>query len=125
MSPPRQPPTQRGLARRRLGVDGEALVATWYSERGYEVVERNWRCREGEIDLVVRSGSALVFCEVKTRSSDRFGTALEAVTVSKQLRLRKLGARWLSEHRGSGQLTVRFDVASVMAGEILVIENAF
>jgi putative endonuclease len=120
-----RPPTARGLARRRLGVNGEAQAAEWYAARGYEVVERNWRCSDGEVDLVLRTGNTIVFCEVKTRSSDRFGTALEAVTPTKQRRLRKLGARWLAEHRSHGRVAARFDVASVMAGDITVIENAF
>jgi putative endonuclease len=122
---PRPPPTAKGLARRKTGVDGEVKAGEWYAVRGYELIERNWRCSDGEIDLIMHRESTVVFCEVKTRSSDRFGTALEAVTVSKQRRLRKLGARWLAEHRSYGRVAVRFDVASVMAGDITVIENAF
>jgi len=123
---PRQP-TQRGLARRRVGVDGEALVARWYVTHGYDLVDRNWRCREGEIDLLVRQNGVLVFCEVKTRRSDRFGTGLEAVTTAKQKRLRMLAATWLRGHHVAGMTSVRFDVASVMGpeGEITIVENAF
>lgn len=126
MTPPRpRQPTERGLARRKLGVDGEALVARRYASGGYDIIDRNWRCREGEIDLIVRDGAVLVFCEVKTRTSDRFGTGLEAVTVAKQKRLRVLAAKWLREHQVLGMTTIRFDVASVMAGEITLVENAF
>lgn len=121
---PRQP-TEKGLARRKVGVDGEAYAARWYASRGYDIIERNWRCVEGEIDLIVRDGGVLVFCEVKTRSSDRFGTGLEAVTIAKQKRLRVLAAKWLREHTVLGMSSVRFDVASVMRGEITVVENAF
>ncbi len=118
----------RGDGRRELGAFGEAAVATWYETRGYVVVDRNWRVREGEIDLVVRQGSTIVFCEVKTRSSDRFGAPVEAVTTTKQRRLRVLAARWLAEHPGA-RGAVRFDVASVMpAGAqpaVAVVEAAF
>jgi putative endonuclease len=114
--------------RRRLGRDGEDAVALWYETRGYEVVSRNWRVREGELDLVLRRGRTLVFCEVKTRRGDAFGSPFEAVTITKQRRLRTLAMRWLAEHRvRAGEL--RFDVAAVRmrgsVGEIEVLEAAF
>ena len=85
--------------RQRLGARGEQAVAEWYVARGYRVVARNWRCREGEIDLVVWSRRRdLVFCEVKTRSSTRFGLPAEAVTPAKQQRLRVLATRFLADH---------------------------
>ena len=59
--------------RRALGASGEDLVASWYRARGYQVLARNWRCREGELDLVLGEGRMFVFCEVKTRTSERFG----------------------------------------------------
>lgn len=110
--------------RRQLGAAGEQSAADWYLREGYEVVARNWRCREGELDLIVRRGSELVFCEVKTRSSTAFGTPAEAVTRSKQVRLRRLAAAYLQatgRHRGS----IRFDVVAVLSGEVEVIEAAF
>jgi putative endonuclease len=111
----------------RLGNRGERLAAKWYAAAGYEVVARNWRCREGELDLVVRRagrrGGELVFCEVKTRTSDRFGVPAEAVTAAKQQRMRVLAARFLAETGCRGQ--VRFDVACVLGGRVQVIEAAF
>jgi putative endonuclease len=110
--------------RRALGARGEALAARWYEARGYTVISRNWRCRDGEIDLVLAHGRTVVFCEVKTRSSDAYGTPAEAVTRTKQLRLRRLGMRWLDEHDvASG--SVRFDVACVVGNAVDVIESAF
>ncbi len=99
-------------------------MAEWYEHNGYQVVERNWRCREGELDLIVRKGRTYVFCEVKTRASDAFGAPQEAVTRTKQTRIRHLAARWLSEGtvRAVG---IRFDVASVLAGRVEVLEGAF
>jgi putative endonuclease len=111
-------------ARRALGASGEAAVAEWYREHGYEVVAANWRCRAGELDLIVRRGRTFVFCEVKTRSSDAFGAPVEAVTRDKQVRLRHLAARWL-EDAPLHPTEIRFDVASVLAGEIEVLEGAF
>ncbi len=111
-------------ARRQLGKSGEDAVAEWYEGSGYEVVARNWMCREGELDLIVRKGRTFVFCEVKTRSSDAFGMPQEAVTRVKQTRIRHLAARWLSEGpvRAIG---IRFDVASVLSGQVEVLEGAF
>lgn len=111
--------------RRALGARGEAAVASWYEARGYEVLARNWTCREGELDLVVRQGRAFVFCEVKTRTTDAFGTPAEAVTRAKQDRLRRLAARWLEEEAPVRPREIRFDVAAVLADEIDVIEGAF
>lgn len=113
-------------ARLRLGAAGEELAACWYVDRGYRVLARNWRCKEGEIDLVCALGHSLVICEVKTRSSEAFGHPAEAVTLAKQQRLRILAGRWID----SGQLQfrpreIRFDVAAVLAGELEVIEAAF
>ena len=111
-------------ARRALGASGEEAVAAWYERQGYEVVERNWRCRAGELDLILRRGRTFVFCEVKTRSSDAFGSPVEAVTRDKQVRLRHLAARWL-EDAPLRPTDIRFDVASVLAGKIEVLEGAF
>ena len=115
---------ERSDARRRLGQTGEDAVASWYEGRGYQVVVRNWRCREGELDLVVRRGRSYVFCEVKTRSSTAFGAPVEAVGREKQARIRHLAARWLSEGEVRA-VAIRFDVASVLAGRVEVLEGAF
>jgi putative endonuclease len=109
--------------RQALGARGEELTARWYLDRGYEVIDRNWRCRDGEIDLVVRSGSTVVFCEVKTRSSAAFGSPAEAVTPLKQRRLRRLAGAWLGASAVTG--AVRFDVAAVVGSRVEVIEGAF
>jgi putative endonuclease len=100
--------------RRAFGARGEAIAGEWYRARGYTVLDRNWRCREGELDLVLEGPGVVVFCEVKTRSSDAFGIGAEAVTREKQMRIRRLSARWLTEHRRRAG-TVRFDVVSILA----------
>ena len=111
-------------ARRALGQAGEQQAEAWYRARGYQVLARNWRCREGELDLIVRHGRVFVFCEVKTRSSTAFGYPVEAVTKAKQTRLRHLAARWLADAPLAPR-EIRFDVASVLDGTIEVLEGAF
>ncbi len=121
-------PSDRSDRRRVLGAEGEAQAARWYEEHGYEVLERNWRRREGEVDLIVRQGRTVVFCEVKTRTDSRFGTGAESVLEAKQRRIRRLASRWLSELTpavGRDRVEVRFDVVSITAGQVEVIENAF
>jgi putative endonuclease len=113
--------------RHTLGTAGEAAVAAWYEAGGYEVLDRNWRCAAGELDLVVARGRTIVFCEVKTRRSDAFGTPAEAVTARKQQRLRRLALHWIGERGVHGDL--RFDVASVRPGRgalsVEVLQAAF
>jgi len=114
--------------RQRLGARGEDRAADWYRAAGYEVIARNWRCPEGELDLVAALPGVLVFCEVKTRSSDRFGAPAEAVTAAKQRRLRVLAARFLAEHphvARSAEAGIRFDVVAVIGSTVEVIEAAF
>lgn len=111
--------------RRALGARGEEAVASWYEARGYEVLARNWSCRDGELDLIVRNGRMFVFCEVKTRTTDAFGAPAEAVTRAKQMRLRRLAARWLEDDAPVRAREIRFDVAAVLDDEVEVLEGAF
>jgi putative endonuclease len=110
--------------RRAMGAAGEARAEAWYRARGYEVLARNWRCREGELDLVVRRRGVLVVVEVKTRTSDRFGTPAAAVTPAKQRRIRGLALRYVAE-TGVRSRTIRFDVVAILAGRLEVREGAF
>ena len=113
------------MTRRSVGVSGEELAAAWYVRRGYEVVARNWRCREGELDLVLRGGRSYVFCEVKARTTDAFGAPVEAVNREKQQRVRRLAAIWLQRDAPRPAAGIRFDVASVSGDEVSVVEGAF
>jgi putative endonuclease len=91
-------------------------------------VDRNWSCREGELDLVVCRGATLVFFEVKARSGRSYGEPFEAVTKAKQTRIRRLAARWLRERSGrliSRPRDIRFDVASVLGPHVEILEDAF
>ena len=114
--------------RAALGRTGEDIAAAWYEEHGWEVLERNWRRREGEVDLIARKGRTVAFCEVKTRSSDAFGTGAESVLPAKRRRIRRLASRWLAEltpSSGRALVDLRFDVVSITAGEVDVVEDAF
>jgi putative endonuclease len=95
-----------------LGRRGEHVAADWLQERGYTLVDRNWRCPVGELDLVLRQGTTMVFVEVKTRSSLAFGHPFEAITPEKAARLRRLAAAWCRE-RGPGSVGVRIDAVAV------------
>ena len=115
---------ERRFDHRVLGADGEDVVARWYVARGYQVLARNWRCELGELDLVLARDDLIVICEVKTRSSDRFGSPFEAVGPAKRRRLRRLGARWLATGAVRRPVRVRYDVAAVVSRRVEVIEDA-
>ena len=106
-----------------LGEWGESKAARHYESSGYVVLDRNWRVRGGELDLVLGRGDEIVFCEVKTRSSGRFGHGVEAVGYRKQQFLRRTAVSWLRAHERRGRL--RFDVAAVTGGEVEVFKGAF
>ena len=96
-----------------VGQYGERVAARHLEQNGLQVIECNWRCGQGEIDIVAREGELLVFVEVKTRSSERYGVPAEAVNWAKRNRIRGLATMWLAQHpHPYGKL--RFDVVSVL-----------
>ena len=96
-----------------LGAYGELLAARFLSRQGLVLLDHNWRCREGEIDLVLRDGRTLVICEVKTRSSVDFGTPHEAIDRRKVDRMRRLAAAWLRAHSAHPD-DIRLDLVAVI-----------
>jgi len=96
-----------------LGARGENLATDHLTSAGLEILDRNWRCSQGELDIVARERDELVFVEVKTRSSVLFGHPFESITATKLSRLRRLAAAWCNEHPGSGS-TVRIDAIAVI-----------
>lgn len=104
-----------------LGVRGEAMAARFLELAGLSIVDRNWRCPQGEIDLVAHDGSELVFVEVKTRSSVAFGHPLEAITASKLARLRRLAAAWCEAHPGRHD-HIRIDAVGIIAPPVGDVE---
>lgn len=105
--------TTTAQARKAIGAYGEEVAARRLSEQGMCALERNWRCPEGEIDIVLRDGATLVVCEVKTRTSLEAGTPHEAITDAKLDRLRRLGERWAAE-RGIRPDGIRVDLVAVL-----------
>lgn len=103
----------RGERNRGIGAYGERVAARHLVDSGMVVVDRNWRCAAGEIDLVLRDGDVLVFCEVKTRSDLSHGHPLEAVLPDKAQRLRRLAGQWLHEHEVHAP-GVRVDLVGVV-----------
>lgn len=116
-------PAPAKTAARILGERGEDTVAAWYLRAGYQILDRNWRCREGELDIVAGDDQTIVFCEVKSRATDRFVDPALAVDRRKQQRLRRAALRWLELQPWRRRL--RFDVALVISGRIRIIEDAF
>ncbi len=88
-------------AKDALGKEGEELAVRALKQAGLQILDRNWRCSEGELDVVARHGSTLAVCEVKTRSGTAFGSPLDAVTPDKLVRVRRLAAAWLKDWRRS------------------------
>jgi putative endonuclease len=101
-------------AKDAVGAYGERVALAHLLNQGMVLLDRNWRCPAGEIDIVLRDRGALVFCEVKTRRGERFGTPAEAVGPVKVNRLRRLAAQWMAA-TGLRPPEVRFDVVSVLA----------
>jgi len=101
----------------RLGPLGERLAERHLLARGYRLLERNWRCPRGEIDLILQDGDETVFVEVKTRSALGYGHPLEAITVAKLARLRRLAVEWCRQRREAGEQVgrIRIDAVAVVA----------
>lgn len=126
-----------GTHNRDLGRRGEEAASQWYEASGYRILDRNWRCGFGELDLVVARDATIAFVEVKARSSGRYGSGFDAVGRAKQLRLRRLASAWLSERRQGSTVPrrstaspptvdIRFDVVDVDArGHVRVREACF
>lgn len=98
---------------RSLGSRGEDIAAEYLRRQGLVVLSRNWRSKEGELDLVATDGHRVVVAEVKTRSGTAFGAPADAVTPAKARRIRRLTGAWLARYR-VGACEVRFDVLSVL-----------
>jgi putative endonuclease len=124
-TPPR-PPTD---PRRALGAQAERLAAEHLERRGYRIIDRNYRYRGGELDLVARDGDTLVFVEVRARRSDAHGAPFETVGREKQRRVARAAEHWLVTH-GLTRAFARFDVVSILLPEggppsVEIIPNAF
>ncbi len=100
-------------SKKRIGDRGEDAAAAYLERAGMTIVERNWRCKSGEVDIIALDGEVLVMCEVKTRRSTAKGTPDEAVTPAKQRRYARLANAYL-QHAGLADQQLRFDVVSIL-----------
>ncbi len=127
-TPRRLTTRERAVVRMARARWAEELVTDFYRRDGYEIVARNWRCREGELDIVavskVGDEKTIVVVEVRARESNYFGSPLESVTVTKQKKLRVATKKFLTSESGVYG-TVRFDVASVVGVKIEIVSDAF
>jgi putative endonuclease len=113
--------------RKQIGRRGEDIAVTYLNNKGYKIIERNWRCPTGELDVIAEDGSTLVFVEVRTRSGVRFGSAAESITPAKQSRLIELAQAYLQAQANATQAW-RIDVVALQLGpglpQVKHIENA-
>lgn len=123
---------RRGMTveRQELGKDGEDRAASALLAQGYAIVERRYRTRYGEIDIIARDGEALVFVEVRCKSGEECGTAAESVTRAKQRRVIRMAVEYLTRHDLHDKCPVRFDVVAIDDGpdresRLTVIKDAF
>ena len=103
---------QRKSSLKELGANGEEAVSQYLQQKGMQVIDRNWRIKGGEIDLVCDDGGAIVFVEVKTRTSNLYGTPFDAITPDTAFRLQRLALAWMAMNHRWGQ-DYRIDVAGV------------
>lgn len=113
------------MNKRETGGRFEQAAADYLGGQGYLIVERNYRCKQGEVDLICRHGRYLVFAEVKYRSSRIMGSPAEAVDQRKQERIRKVAAYYLYSSHLPEDTPCRFDVVSILGEEMEVIQDAF
>ncbi len=111
--------------KRALGAAAERIVRNYIEELGMELLEMNFRCRQGEIDLIARDGQIYVFIEVKYRKDTRYGFPQEAVDARKQKRICSAAAYYLYRHRLGSCTGVRFDVAALLGDQLTYIRDAF
>ena len=113
------------MNKRQTGSEYEGLAAKWLEGHGYQIVERNYRCRQGEIDLIAEKDGYLVFVEVKYRRDDKMGNPKEAVNRKKQKKISMTASYYLMRECGRMDIPCRFDVAAVLGEQIEVVKNAF
>ena len=113
------------MNKRATGSEFEQKAAKALEKKGYHILEMNYHCRIGEIDIVARDGSYLVFVEVKYRKNSKKGMPIEAVNFSKQKNISATAAFYLMSHHYDDSVCVRFDVVSILGDDVEVLKNAF
>lgn len=106
------------------GARNEEVAASYLAARGYRIVERNFRTKLGELDIIARDGSVLVFVEVRSRATDLFGSALDAVNAAKRQKVSRLAEQYLTWRRPRFE-SARFDVVAITGDEVVLIRDAW
>lgn len=115
-----------GMNKRQAGNLGEDLAVSYLTRRGYRILERNYRCRQGEVDIVAQDGNCLVFVEVKYRNGNAWGDPAEAVNGAKQKKIYQASRYYLYQHRYTEDQLCRFDVVAVYGdGKVRCVKDAF
>lgn len=109
---------------RETGTGYEKTAGKYLEESGYQILEYNFRCRTGEIDIIAKDGEYLVFCEVKYRRTDEKGHPLEAVSVPKQRKISRCAAVYTAQKK-LYDMPCRFDVVGILGEEMILVRNAF
>ncbi len=124
--PPRAPAARgpAGPATTERGRQGEDAAVAYLRAAGYAIVERNYRCKLGELDVIARDGDVLCFVEIRTRSRADRGSALETVGAAKQRQVARVAAHYLAARRPKA-MSMRFDVLGITAGQLVLIKDAF
>lgn len=107
-----------------IGCTYEKIAGKYLEQNGYQILEHNFRCKFGEIDIIALDGGYLVFCEVKYRKDEKKGNPLEAVTITKQKKISKCALYYMTI-RGKTNVPCRFDVVGICGNRIQLIKNAF
>ncbi len=113
------------MNKRRMGQEYEQIAGSYLESQGYEIIEYNYRCQFGEIDIVAKDKCDLVFIEVKYRGNERYGSPFEAVDIKKQHIIRTIAEKYMSEYQIPDNTYVRFDAVGITRSEISLIKNAF
>jgi putative endonuclease len=113
------------MNKRQIGTEQESRAAAYLQEQGYTIVERNFRCRTGEIDIIAREGEYLCFVEVKYRSGGGCGSPLEAVNYRKQKKILAVARYYMMCHHFPTDTACRMDVVAIEGEEITLLRNAF
>lgn len=115
----------KNLYKKLLGAKGERLAQKFLAKKGYKIIEKNYKNKFAEADLIALYGDFLVFIEVKTRTDTQYGNPREAVSKAKQDKYIALAEYYLLSHKEYRDKNVRFDVVEVLAGDVFHIESAF
>lgn len=110
---------------RAVGSVWEARAAAYLKDKGYKIIEMNFRCRSGEIDIVARDGKYLVFAEVKYRKGEGSGSALSAISTKKQRQISRTALFYMMRHGIAETEPIRFDAVGITDGRIDLVQNAF